>query len=447
MSPQRFTYPFRYTPLPAIVGAAREMSARIDNDPRLKALFAEGKMLGVMMVEHEDGTTGFIHAFSGLAGGRSIVEGFVPPILDLTVEDGYFKREEARIVGMSRRIARMCSENAPEEEIQRARRERRDASVALQEWIFDSCIVSNARGERLSIAEIFALKGMVPPGGTGDCAAPKLLNYAYGHGLKPIAMGEYWYGASPRKELRRAGSFYPACTGKCGPLLSFMLQGLEVEDDPLAPSATPDVRDIRIIYEDGLLLVIDKPSGMLSVPGRTGRLSAPELLRASYGDLYPCHRLDMDTSGLMVYARDPVAQAEVQKQFASRAVKKTYKAVLLPGGRHLEPGDSGRIDIPIAPDWYDRPRQSADPESGKKALTEYEVLSVAADGRATVRFIPHTGRTHQLRVHSAHPDGLGRPIEGDCLYGGGTQGGPLALKADSLTFLHPGDGRVLHFQI
>ena len=414
------------------------------------------------------------------------------------------------------------------------KQERRERSIALQEWIFDAFIVHNARGESLSIAEVFARRGLVPPGGTGECAAPKLLEYAYRHGLRPLAMGEFWYGASPAGELRRPGSFYPSCTGKCGPLLDFMLEGLDVEPSPFLAvpkgwKGKTGAPYIPILYEDDAILVIDKPSGLLSVPGRINPVSVVSLLNGEHGPLYPCHRLDMDTSGLMVYAKTPEDQAELQAQFAARSVRKTYRARLIAersavaegvqmadqvghdasspaptgdlhaqemadqvghdekqgdvghdgsqggtkasspapdtasspaptitsspaptGDLHaLHPGTHGWIDLPIAPDWYDRPRQKVDPRHGKQALTEYEILAVLPDGSLDVRFTPHTGRTHQLRVHAAHPEGLGRPILGDRLYGGHADApaGVLHLRADSLSFLHPRTGAPLRFTL
>ena len=461
-----FTYPFCYTPQPEIVLAAKRLTARIDADPELRALFAEGKMLGVLRVERPDGSDDYLYAFSGLAGGRNRVDGFVPPIYDLLDPEGHFKQEEAAIVALTRRIQALRGEaNANGDERRALAQERRDRSVNLQEWIFEQFIVHNARGESLSIAEVFARRGLVPPGGTGECAAPKLLEHAYRNGLKPLSLGEFWYGTSPEGELRRAGSFYPACTGKCGPLLAFMLEGLEVEADPLQGPGIAGNESIAVLYIDEAILVIDKPSGVLSVPGRTRRTSVPALLQEPYGTLYSCHRLDMDTSGLMVYARTPEDQAVLQEQFAERTVRKTYRARLSPAlirqdgaaaGRPLSPGEQGSIDLPIAQDWYDRPRQKVDNQNGKRALTAYEVLEVFPDGTAEVRFTPLTGRTHQLRVHAAHPEGLGRPILGDRLYGGQATDAtphpqktdtPLQLRADTLAFRHPRTGEWLTFQL
>ena len=402
------TNPFCYVPTVEIAAAARALAARIDASPELHALFAEGKMLGVLQVERPDGERDFLYAFSGRAGDRSCVEGFVPPIYDY---------DPAAIVASS-----------PEE------------SQRLQRWLFEQYRVSNGKGETQSIFEIFAERGLVPPGGTGECAAPKLLQYAFINGYKPLAIGEFWYGKPPQKEVRRPGCFYPACTGKCGPLLGYMLQGVEVEPNPLESDALWQLDRPVIRYEDESLVVVEKPAGMLAVPGRTPRGSLVSWLEQTCGcSIYPCHRLDMDTSGLMVYAKDIPAQSALQQQFENRQVSKAYLARLVPG-RPVEPAE-GTISLPLMPDYYDRPRQMADPIHGKPSVTGYERLREEQDGTALVRLIPHTGRTHQLRVHCAHESGLGRPIVGDRLYGGIKAGadlsGRLMLHAAYLSFRHP----------
>ncbi|MBQ7576166.1 MAG: RluA family pseudouridine synthase [Bacteroidales bacterium] len=425
--PEKFTYPFCYMPHPLVAEAAANLCRRIGSDPGLHSLFAEGKMMGVLMVGKPGGGTDFLYGFSGLAGGRSIVEGFVPPIFDTTAVD---------------------IDSGSHEE-----------SVRLQEWLFGQYIVSNARGEQLSIKDIFARSGLVPPGGTGDCAAPKLLQYAYGHGLKPLAMGEFWYGASPASEVRRQGAFYPSCTGKCGPLLGFMLQGLDVEPNPLDCDHLWQLGDPVIHFEDSSIVVVDKPAGMLSVPGRTSRGNLLEWLSQRCGcHILECHRLDMDTSGLMVFAKTPEAQAAIRHQFEGREVRKQYLARLCPAAadakgpgslspRPLKPGESGKISLPLMLDYYDRPRQKVDFENGKPAVTDYEVLRELPGGILEVRFTPYTGRTHQLRVHAAHPLGLGRPILGDRLYGGQMPGTDrLMLHSSLLAFRHPVTGSRMRFE-
>ena len=488
MAREPFTYPFCYTPAPDIVAAAQRLIAALDgggilvasdlpgaglpasakagkdlggcrvpglqsrqtksasagstsgySDPRefegvrlhihqaiTQSALAEGKMLGVLKVEDQTGTISYLYGFSGTAGGLATLPGFVPPIYDLTDPDGYFRRREAEISAMP------------------AGSERKAASAALQAWIFEQYRVSNARGETLTVREVFARRGLTPPGGTGDCAAPKLLQYAYTHGLKPLAMGEFWYGASPAAEVRDHGRFYPSCTGKCGPLLDFMLEGLDVAPNPLDREFTTDAEP-RILYEDPVILVVSKPAGMLSVPGRTRAKSLLDWLRERCGEVHSCHRLDMDTSGVMVFARTAAAKAELERQFAEREVGKTYRARLAAADRPFGHARRGTIALPLALDYYDRPRQMVDRAHGKLAVTEFEVLALLPDGEIDIRFTPKTGRTHQLRVHAAHADGLGRPIKGDRLYGS-PDGGRLFLHAETLDFRHPATGEPLHFE-
>ena len=450
MIPEKFTYPFRYVPHPLVVEAARKLIAAIDSDPFLKYLFSEGKMLGVLVCGKPDSEeTVTLNAFSGLAGGHSVLPGFVPPIFDTTtvpslrrpVDRGSAPVTSPAAPGLPIPLRSIpASAVALRSECSEGPSTSRE-SKELQEWLFRQYRVMNGLGEEKDIKDIFAARGLVPPGGTGECAAPKLLNYAFRNGLKPLCMGEFWYGASPGSgEVRQHGRFYPSCTGKCGPLLSWMLQGVDVEDNPL--QATTGFDSIRILYEDDTLLAVNKPSGMLCAPGLTGTESLQEILEKDYGKLYSCHRLDMDTSGVILYARTPQAQALIQRQFSQREVKKTYLAHLCAGTRPWKGKMRGTIALPLAPDWYDRPRQVVDKENGKQAITEFEILRIFPDGEMDVRFTPHTGRTHQLRVHAASPLGLGRPIKGDALYGDASKN-RLQLHAESLSFKHPVSGETI----
>lgn len=422
----KFTYPFCYVPHPLIKDAAKSLIDKIDNDPELKSLFCGGKMLGVLLAEGPEGVVP-LYAFSGLAGGRAEVGGFVPPIFDYTDPDGYFRTREAEISHAGQ------GESA-------------EMSRGLQDWLFGMYRVHNAAGEEASIKDIFASRGIVPPGGTGECAGPKLLEYAYRNALKPLAMGEFWYGDSPASAVRASGRFYPSCTGKCGPLLSWMMRGLDAGSNPLDEGFS-DGTEPRIIYEDEVLIVVDKPAGMLSVPGRVKAESLLDWLRARFGEVHSCHRLDMDTSGVMVFARNAAAKTALELQFAGREVSKTYRARLVAGPRtkrDLRKGATGTIALPLLTDWDDRPRQMVDRKNGKLAITEYEVLEVLPDGELEIRFTPLTGRTHQLRVHAAHAEGLGRPIKGDRLYGDAT-GGRLWLHAETVSFRHPVTGETVSF--
>ena len=317
---------------------------------------------------------------------------------------------------------------------------RAEMSDRLQEWIFRQYRVHNALGEESSVYEIFVSQGLVPPGGTGDCAAPKLLEYAYRNNLKPLAMGEFWYGTSPDTAVRTPGHFYPSCTSKCGPLLGYMLKGLELE------SIDPEIDEPVVIHEDKWMIAISKPSGMPSVPGLDGRLSAQEWLTQRQGsvEIQAVHRLDMDTSGILLFAKNAEAAVELRKQFEAHSIKKTYLARLCAENHGLQVGQHGRIELPLSPDYDERPRQKADRRQGKEAVTEYEILSTNVEGTVDIAFYPITGRTHQLRVHSAHHLGLHCPIVGDMLYGGHTNSSStperLYLHALRITFTHPDSG-------
>lgn len=339
------------------------------------------------------------------------------------------------------------------EKVSNLKTQRAAMSDELQEWIFKQYRVHNALGEESSIYDIFSAEGLTPPGGTGDCAATKLLEYAYRNNLKPLAMGEFWYGTSPDTAVRTHGHFYPSCTSKCGPLLGYMMRGLEL-DEVSEIYGTP-----VIIYEDDSLIAVSKPSGMPSVPGLDGRQSVQEWLN-DRGEIHAVHRLDMDTSGVLLFAKTTDAAVNLRKQFEAHSIKKTYIARLCPAATatisgtsatsatesdkttELTTGTKGRISLPLSPDYDERPRQKADFRQGKEAITDYEVLSENPDGTIDIAYYPITGRTHQLRVHSAHHLGLGRPILGDLLYGGCTAGqARLHLHAQKIEFVHPESGQ------
>ena len=305
--------------------------------------------------------------------------------------------------------------------------------------IHDAYVVPSARGVRRRLRSIF--EPAEPPGGAGDCAAPKLLAHAFAAGLRPIALAEVWHGAPPRTGGRHAGEFYPACRGKCGPILGHMLDGLACEPAPLFGAAVIADDEPRVVFEDRWLVVVDKPCGLLSVPGRSGLLRdavSTRLRRRDPSATGPLvvHRLDLDTSGLLLAARDAETFAALQRQFACREITKRYIAWLDGEVR----GERGTIELALRVDLDDRPRQVHDPVHGKGAITDWEVLA-RVGGRTRVAFAPRTGRTHQLRVHAAHPAGLDAPIVGDRLYG--KDAGPghrLQLHAESLAFAHPHTG-------
>ena len=516
-----FTNPFRYTPHPLVREAAEAVIREIDSSEELSSMFAEGKMMGVLIVKDQEDNLLTLKGFSGTVGGKARIDGFVPPIFDLTCPGGYYREKEAEISEINCRISSLvkdvltpaaaslrASQECRDEELASLREKKKEAATIsesqfangeikrakdrwkgiisekeaelhevqesvnslkklraqmsdqLQRWIFEQYIVHNAEGDKSSILDIFVNQGLMPPGGTGDCAAPKLLNHAFMNGLKPVAMGEFWYGKSPDTAVRTHGHFYPSCTSKCGPLLTYMLKGMMPRQG--ACSTYDIATEAGIVYEDEAIIAANKPSGMPSVPGLDGRESLQEWLQNKLGiSIFATHRLDMDTSGVIVYAKTHEAETNLKKQFEEHTVRKTYMARLCPDDIHrfaagtpeLKAGDKGRIELPISPDYDERPRQKADKAQGKPSLTEYEVVSVNEDGTTDIIFHPHTGRTHQLRVHSAHLLGLGRPILGDLLYGGHAasikdlRAANLCLHALRITFRHPSSGEDITLQV
>ena len=316
---------------------------------------------------------------------------------------------------------------------------RREWSDDLQHWLFAQYHLLNGEGQVEDLTAVFdryrreqhSLATGLPPSGSGDCCAPKLLQCAFANAMRPLCMAEFWWGQSPKGEIRHHNQFYPPCQGKCRPILAWMLRGIKMED-PAPPTPTPP---LQVIHEDEWMAVVAKPAGMLSVPGRTCRHSVEEVMRTRWHNRTNpliVHRLDMETSGLMVVARTKYAHEVLQRQFLEHQVTKQYVAVLdgVPQGRPSQ----GTISLPLCPDDNDRPRQMVDTIHGKEAITRYEIVN-AEGPTARVNLFPLTGRTHQLRLHCAHPQGLGVPIVGDALYG---HGGPrLMLHAAQLSFLHP----------
>lgn len=519
--PERFTYPFCYTPHPLCVLAAEEVQSYLNRQPDWKEELEQGKMFGVLVVQTEEGEIGYLAAFSGILAGRNMHPFFVPPVYDLLQPHGFFKIEEEQISQINVRISqleedetykslitqlsalkqtardaldeakqqikiakkhreerRQTTSLTPEEEtaliresqfqkaeykrmeriwkdkisslqdliaahdnkIQQLKSERKTRSANLQQQLFEQFKMLNRRGEIKTLCEIFEQTVQkTPPAGAGECAAPKLLQEAYLHGWKPIAMAEFWWGASPKTEIRRHGQYYPACKGKCEPILNHMLQGLEIEENPMLKSMQNASLKLDIVYEDPWLVVINKPAGMLSVPGKEDAISVYSLMREKYPDAdgpMIVHRLDMATSGLLVVAKTKRVHQHLQAQFKSRTVKKRYIA-LLDG---IVPKDHGTIELPICPNPLDRPRQMVHTEYGKPAITDFKVLE-RKDNRTRIAFHPRTGRTHQLRVHAAHPLGLHCPIVGDELYG--KKADRLYLHAEALEFVHPLTGEII----
>lgn len=350
-----------------------------------------------------------------------------------------YKRLEKRLKDQLQHLQEKADQYR--ERLEQMKQERKSRSARLQKELFGQFHMLNARGESKDLCELFRDTPQgTPPAGTGECALPKLLQYAYLHQLKPLAMGEFWWGNSPKNEIRRHGHFYPSCSGKCAPILKHMLIGLEVDPNPLVENRHHDT-PLEIIYEDPWIVVVNKPAGMLSVPGKNGLDSVLQRLQ----ELYPesdspllVHRLDMDTSGLLLAAKDKNIHQYLQALFETRQIRKRYTALLQGTPRQ----DEGTIDLPLCPDFSDRPRQQVNWELGKKAVTRFRVEE-RSGGTTRVSFWPLTGRTHQLRVHAAHPEGLDSPILGDPLYG--NQADRLYLHATELEFTHPVTGETIRF--
>ena len=558
--PEKFTYPFHYTPHPLCVLAAEEVKAYIASRKEWQEELASGKMFGVLIVQTDNGITnneenqiGYLAAFSGNLDGKNLHPYFVPPVYDLLQPEGFFKIEEEQISAINirirelensssyldskekwkieteqakavlnqakaelkmakeaREIRRQSSPELSEEEqasliresqyqkaeykrlekewkkrleeletevryfdieIERLKTERKERSAALQRKLFEQFRMLNAQGEVKDLYTIFEQTVQkVPPAGAGECALPKLLQYAYLHQLKPLAMAEFWWGDSPKNEIRHHGYYYPSCKGKCEPILQHMLQGLEVDENPLL-NPVHEEEELEIVFEDEWLLVVNKPAGMLSVPGKAeDRDSVYHRLKKKYPEATGpmiVHRLDMATSGLLLVAKTKKVHQDLQAQFANRSIKKRYVAVL--DGIVLSER-TGRIELPLCLNPLDRPRQIVSKEYGKEAITEYKIISeserITSKSENTfnesnridesersineprkytrIVFYPLTGRTHQLRVHAAHPEGLGCPILGDELYG--KKADRLYLHAEYIEFRHPIYGDIFRIQ-
>lgn len=319
---------------------------------------------------------------------------------------------------------------------------RKEYSNKQQQEIFSKYIFLNKKKKEKSLLDIFPKSlNKNPPAGAGDCVAPKLLQHAFKNNLKPISMGEFWWGVSPSKEIRKHKTFYPACGGRCKPILSHMLEGITLDENPFLKNSQP-LGKIQIIYEDSDILVVNKPAELLSVPGMSVSDSVQTRLQLRYPNLdgpYIIHRLDMSTSGILVLAKTKEAHKFIQRQFIKRTILKKYVAVV----DGIIENDSGIINLPLRLDIHDRPRQLVCFEHGKAAKTRWEVIERVA-GRTRIQLFPLTGRTHQLRVHLSHPKGLNTAIVGDDLYG--NKSNRLLLHAEEINFVHPTSREEISFK-
>lgn len=329
------------------------------------------------------------------------------------------------------------------DEIESLKKLRKKLSSTLQKHFFKQYKMLNSKGDRKDLIKIFADTLLQrPPAGSGDCAAPKLLQYAFENKLTPLCMAEFWWGKQPTSEIRKHKHFYPACQGKCLPILGHMLEGMEVDKNPLLINPAEGI-DLEIIFQDEHVVVVNKPAGLLSVPGKSIKDSVYTRIKAQFpqasGGLI-VHRLDMATSGLLMLALNERAHKHLQQQFMNKEVNKRYVATI--EGK-LEK-TSGEICLPLRGDFDDRPKQMVCHEHGKYAETHWQLIE-EVDNTSKLFLYPITGRTHQLRMHCAHPDGLNLPIIGDSLYGNSAD--RLHLHAQRLSFTHPITKELLTFEV
>jgi tRNA pseudouridine32 synthase/23S rRNA pseudouridine746 synthase len=329
-----------------------------------------------------------------------------------------------------------------EKKIESLKKERKEKSNYLQQTLFSKYAFLNQKKELKNLLDIFNDPTIKPPAGAGECSAPKLLNYAFANDLKPITMAEFWWGISPNSAVRKHKNYYPACQSRCKPILSHMLDGIKMDENLLLENLS-ELQELKIIYEDDVLIVVNKPAEFLSVPGKEITDSVYTRIKEKYpaatGPLI-VHRLDMSTSGILVLTKTKEANKVLQSQFINRTVKKRYVALL--DGNLSE--NNGKIKLPLRVDLDDRPKQLVDFVHGKNAETDWNIIR-RENGKTRIYFYPITGRTHQLRVHAAHKNGLNTPILGDDLYG--KKADRLHLHAEFIEFLHPSTQKKMCFTI
>ena len=510
--PQQLNDPFNYEPHPLCILAAEEVKKYVRAHEELLEDAEKGEMFGVLIVKptlnpsRREGDlitsnsnhgslpsgglgVGFLAAYAGLLAQRNDWDWFVPPIFDAQQPDGRFKQTEAKISALNHQIEQLTDEKA----ILELKHRRKEMSNELLLWLFEQYNLINYKGEVRNVVDIWRdyhnspkllRKFPLPPGGTGECCAPKLFQYAFQHGLQPLAIAEFWWGESPKREIRHHFQFYPACNGKCKPVLTWQLRRLSprppyregaitseaekhITPRPIGRGKGEGLFYVQTLYVDDQIAVVVKPEGLLSVPGNTGEISLYDIMRQRFPNAtgpMMVHRLDQATSGIIVVAKTEFAYKQLQRQFEQREVKKRYVAMVQPTRLSPRPPyregaitseavkditprpigrGRGRVSLPLAPDYLDRPRQVVDYEEGKPAVTDYEFIDQEGP-YYRVLLTPHTGRTHQLRVHCAHQDGLGMPIVGDDLYG--FHSDRLYLHAEYLSFTHPLTGEKMEFE-
>ncbi len=536
--PERFTFPFHYQVHPLARRASELLQQHLAEQETWVHDFglgredvgARGKMFGVLVVRDAAGILGFLAAYSGKLANSNHLPGFVPPVYDTLLSEGFYKQGEKRLVVINAEVKRLLAsealaaakqqvvevrENATgalaeeKKSLKAAKAKRREIRATQKAILSEEAYAELERSlARESVGRHFAYKDLVgvwdkriataednlakitgridrlkdlrkgysnylqhrifrqyrfldgegvfrdltdifretifktPPAGAGECAAPKLLQYAYQQGYQPVCMAEFWWGQSPASAIRKHGHYYPACRGKCEPILGHMLQGLSVDPNPMLNNPA-EGKTLEIVFEDDHLLVVNKPADFLSVPGKTIEDSVWFRIRKRYPDATGpliVHRLDMSTSGLLLLAKTKEVHKLLQHQFFKRSVKKRYVALL----EGTVQGDQGTIDLPLRLDIEDRPRQIVCFEHGKTARTHWKVVE-RLPGKTRVHLWPVTGRTHQLRVHCAHPHGLNAAMVGDDLYG--QSGERLHLHAEEIAFAHPASRAEVKFLV
>lgn len=537
--PKKFTFPFQYEPHQLSIIAATETQNHIESysdldhnfgiDDTKKGLII-GKMFGVLVVKANDGSLGYLKAFSGKLGNENHHSGFVPPVFDMLTQQSYFLKEEEVLNAINSKIEKIetnhsfihlkleidrfrthseqliinkkaqlkqlklerkeireqnktalsvadfkileddlvkqslrdkhelkvfieeieqqlqnliVEKDIFDAELKSLKNERKEKSNALQNYLFNQYQFLNKNKNNKGLIDIFKDTALGrPPAAAGDCAAPKLLQYAFQHNLEPICMAEFWWGASPKSEIRKHKQFYPSCTGKCEPILGFMLEGIELDENPLLQNPATH-KNYEIIYQDNDMVVVNKPEDMLSVPGINIQDSVYTRIKKDFPNAEGpiiVHRLDMATSGILILALNKKAHKNLQQQFIKHTIEKRYEALL---DGEIETKE-GFIDLPLRVDLDDRPRQMVCYEYGKSARTKYEVIEIK-DGKTRVHFWPITGRTHQLRMHASHSLGLNCAIVGDDLYG--KKSSRLCLHAAYIKFEHPITKKELEFTV
>ncbi|MEN8914011.1 MAG: pseudouridine synthase [Polaribacter sp.] len=536
--PEKFTFPFYYTPHVLAEIATKEVQTYLESQTDFTHNFglntkvtenAIGKMFGVLVVKNSANQLGYLMGFSGKLEDESCPEIFVPPVFDLRTKNSFYKKgeEEINIINAKltalksdetylflKRVVKRASKkieddlalqrkkmaiskkerklrkreagkaltakaleklsqkleqesfndqffykelvayyiqkeaenrrelDAFEKQIATLKKARKEASALLQKTLFEKFQFLNQQKETKALIDIFNNPAIKPPAGAGECAAPKLLQFAFKNDLTPVCMGEFWWGISPNSAIRKHKNFYPACQGRCKPILNHMLDGIAMDENLLIQEISKD-KTLATIYEDDVMLVIHKPAEFLSVPGKEITDAVYTRIKEKYpnatGPLI-VHRLDMSTSGILLLTKTKEANKHLQNQFIKRTIQKRYVALL--DGDLTE--DKGKITLPLRVDLDDRPKQLVCFEHGKNAETRWEVIQ-RENGKTRVYFYPITGRTHQLRVHAAHKNGLNAPIIGDDLYG--KKQDRLHLHAEFIAFIHPTTNEKMSFRV